>query len=84
MSGDQDTDPTSLLFAHPAIGDSLQLPLDGPCTGKHAPVHVIEPIIRCVKDEAAGDPGGNSNRAAIELDCKSLRNHGDSAPDAQQ
>jgi len=67
-----------------APGDSFQLPLDDPRTGEQAPVHLIEAVIGCVKHEAARDTDGDPDRAAIELDGKSLRNHGDSTPDAQQ
>ena len=63
---------------------ALTGPLDRPGTGKQAPVHVIEPIIRCVEHEAAGDADRDPDRAPIELDYKSLRNHDDFAPSAQQ
>jgi len=67
-----------------AFGGALQLPFYGAGTGKQAPVHVIEPIVRCVEHEAAGDADSDTDSAPIELDCKSLRNHEDSAPGAQQ
>jgi hypothetical protein len=61
-----------------ALGDLLQLPFNGPRTAKQATVHFIETVIRGVEHEATGNADSNSDRATIELDCKTLGNHCDS------
>ena len=63
-----------------ALGHSLQLSLDGPRTGKHLPVHFIETVVRGIKHEAAWNADSDPDRATVELDRKSLGNHGTLLP----
>jgi len=66
------------------FGNLAQLPLDGAGTAEQATVHPIETVIGRPEHETTGDTDGNPHRAAIEFDRKSLRNHDDSTPGAQQ
>lgn len=65
-----------MRLARAPICHSLQLSLDGSRTGKHAPVHFIETVVRGVKHEAARNADSDPDRATVELDRKSLCNHG--------
>jgi hypothetical protein len=80
LSGDQAADLKMPTLASVAFGNSLQLPLYRAGTGKQSAIHFIESVYRCVEHEAAGDTDSDPDRAPIELDCKSLRNHDDSTP----
>lgn len=67
-----------------SLGNFAQLPFDRAGTGEQAAVDFVETVVGCIEHEAAGDPNGDADRSAIELDCKSLRNHEDFTPGAQQ
>src|SRR6478672_3511197 len=67
--------------AHRAPRDSLQLALDGAGAAEQPSVHRVEAIVGGVEHEAAGHADGDADRAAVELDCKTLGNHLNSAPD---
>jgi len=75
-SGERGTELRSLRVDGVPGGHSFQLSFDDSRAGKGAPVHFIETPIRGVEDEAAGDADGDADGAALELDRKSLRNHG--------
>jgi len=67
-----------LEASHPrrfAKSDPGQLPLDRPGAAEHASVHLPETVVGGVEHEAAGDADGDADRAAVELDCKSLGDH---------
>ena len=57
-----------MRLARAPICHSLQLSLDGSRTGKHAPVHFIETVVRGVKHEAARNADSDPDRATVELD----------------
>src|SRR5437868_6465910 len=67
-----------------SLADFVQLALDCSSTAEHAPVHRLEPAVRCVEHEAARDADGDADRATVELDCETLGNHEDSAPGEQR
>src|SRR5437764_15141270 len=61
-------------------GNSPQFSLDGAGAAEQPAVHLIEAIVGCVEHEAAGNADSYADRAAVELDCKTLGNHEDSTP----
>ena len=58
------------------FGDPSKLALDRAGPAEQASIHLIEIVSGCVKHETAGDTDGNSDCAAVELDCKTLCGHG--------
>ena len=71
----QGTGPERLAGALAPPRDLLQLALDGPGAREDPPVQFVEIAVGCVKHEAAWHSNRDTDRAAIELDDKSLGNH---------
>jgi hypothetical protein len=60
--------------------DPLQLALDRSRAPEQASIQLVEARVGRVKHEAARHADCDADRAAVELDCKSLSNHDDSTP----
>lgn len=62
-------------LAPSAFDGPPQLAFDGAGAGENSAVQFLEPVVGGIENEAARDAHGDAHGAAVELDCKTLRDH---------